>query len=136
MIYPEGGHERPQKGILLGMSHKQNKRNATDMEYYIKGLSQKYDQNAGFSPRWHVKVVDDGKPTLAPITRPSQAESIIDDGWRTPTVEDLTYGPIQCEVRDTLDADWKKRELRRISSGSHYSYRTSGCGWRYCRIRK
>jgi len=137
MIYPEGGHERPQKGILLGMSHKQNKRNATDMEYYIKGLSQKYDQYAGFSPRWHVKVVDTEVEAVKTKTDelPKQGEPT-DDGWRTPTAEDLAYGPIPCEVRDTLDADWQKRALQRICSGSHFPYLTSGTGWKFCRIRK
>jgi hypothetical protein len=137
MIYPDGEHERPQKGILVGMHHNPaNRRNTTGMEYTTKWLYQKDKPNASVSFRWHVKVVDDGKPTLAPITRPSQAESITDDGWRSPTAEDLANGPIQCEVRDTLDADWQKRELQRICPGSHFPYLTSGSGWMFCRIRK
>jgi hypothetical protein len=124
----------PLKAFLIGIQHRPNHINTTGIAYHVRYLTDRHNDTPRL--RWHVKVVDDGKPTLAPITRPSQAESITDDGWRTPTAEDLAYGPIQCEVRDTLDADWRKRELLRISSGSHYPYLTSGSGWRFCRIRK
>ena len=59
MIYPDGEHERPQKGILVGMHHNPaNKRNTTGMEYTTKWLYQKDDPNASVSFRWNVKVVD------------------------------------------------------------------------------
>jgi hypothetical protein len=59
MVYPDGGYERPQKGILVGMTHSPtNKRNTTGMEYTIKWLYEKDNPNASVSFRWHVMVVD------------------------------------------------------------------------------
>jgi len=135
MIYPDYESEIPQKGILIGMSYKPNKRNSTGIEYHTKRLHEKDSPTASASHRWHVKVVDDGKPTLAPITRPSQAESITDDGWRTPTAEDLMNGPIQCQVRDGISHVWSEGVLTAILTGGLYPYKTGSTGFRYCRIR-
>lgn len=136
VIYPDCGAERPQKGILVGMSHTPNQRNSTGMIYCTKYLWQKNDPNASTLHRRHVKVVDDLEPIKAETDDlPKQVEPT-DDGWRTPTVEDLAHGPIECEVRDRLDAHWHKRTLEAITSGRQYPYRTINCGWRYCRIRK
>lgn len=137
MIYPDCEAESPRKGILIGMSYKPNKRNSTGIEYHTKRLHEKDSPTASASHRWHVKVVDTEVEAVKTKTDelPKQVEPS-NDGWRTPTVEDLKNGPIECEVRDTLDADWQKRELQRISSGSLCPYRTSRCGWKFCRIRK
>jgi hypothetical protein len=124
----------PLKAFLIGIQHRPNHINTTGIAYHVRYLTDRHNDTPRL--RWHVKVVDNGKPTQAPITRPSQAESITDDGWRTPTAEDLANGPIQCEVRDTLDADWQKLELQRICPGRLYPYGTVSCDWRYCRIRK
>jgi hypothetical protein len=135
LTYPDDNPAgSPLKAFLVGMQHRPNPNNTTGMAYHVRYLHDKSDVAPRF--RWHVKVVDNGKPTQAPITRPSQAESITDDGWRTPTAEDLANGPSQCEVRDTLDADWQKLELQRICPGRLYPYGTVSCDWRYCRIRK
>jgi len=136
MIYPDCEAERPQKGILVGMSHTPSQRNSTGMVYCTKYLWQKNDPNASVLHRWHVKVVDTEVEAVKTETDelPKQVEPT-DDGWRSPTVEDLTYGPIQCEVRDRFDAVWQKRTLEAIASGGSYPYKTGSTGFRYCRIR-
>jgi hypothetical protein len=160
MIYPDGEHERPQKGILVGMHHNPaNKRNTTGMEYTTKWLYQKYDSKASVSFRWHVKVVDKSpKPEQekehevsvklnsmidangvvgvaiadsAPVSdNPEQTST----GWRTPTVEDLKDGPIECEVRDYEKEKWTVATLRGIDYRSEYPYRGFAC-WKQCRIK-
>jgi len=161
MIYPDGEHERPQKGILVGMHHNPaNKRNTTGMEYTTKWLYQKDDPNASVSFRWNVKVVDkspepeqekehevsvklnsmiDANGVVgvaiadsAPVSdNPEQTST----GWRTPTVEDLKDGPIACEVRDCYKDEWITAILQNIDSELEYPYRSRHFDWKQCRIK-
>jgi hypothetical protein len=136
LTYPDDNPAgSPLKAFLVGMQHRPNPNNTTGMAYHVRYLHDKSDVAPRF--RWHVKVVDTEVEAIKTKTDelPKQVEPT-DDGWRTPTAEDLANGPIQCEVRDTLDADWQKRELQRICPGSHFPYLTSGSGWMFCRIRK
>jgi hypothetical protein len=55
-------------------------------------------------------------------------------GWRSPTVEDLKYGPIDCEVRDYTKERWTLGTLRRIDSRSEYPYMCFA-NWKQCRIK-
>jgi hypothetical protein len=160
MIYPDGEHERPQKGILVGMHHNPaNKRNTTGMEYTTKWLYEKDNPNASVFFRWNVKVVDKSpKPEQEKEHEVSvKLNSMIDangvvgvaiadsapqapepeqtsTGWRTPTVEDLKDGPIACEVRDCGKERWTLGTLRRIDSRSEYPYMCFA-NWKQCRIK-
>jgi len=160
MIYPDGEHERPKKGILVGMRHHPaNKRNTTGMVYTTKWLYQKDDPNASVSFRWNVKVVDKSpKPEQEKEHEVSvKLNSMIDangvvgvaiadsapqapepeqtsTGWRTPTVEDLKDGPIECEVRDCEKEKWTLGILRKIDYRSEYPYR-GFAWWKQCRIK-
>jgi hypothetical protein len=161
MIYPDGGYERPQKGILVGMRHHPtNKRNTTGMEYTTKWLHQKDDPNASVSFRWNVKVVDkspepeqekehevsvklgsmidaNGVVGVAivdsePVSdKPEQTST----GWRTPTIEDLKDGPIECEVRDCDEDEWTSAILQNIGFELEYPHRCREFNWKYCRIK-
>jgi hypothetical protein len=127
MIYPDGGYECPQKGILVGMTRKPtNKRNTTGMEYQTLWLYEKDKSYASVSHRWHVMVVDKSP-------EPEQTST----GWRTPTVEDLKDGPIACEVRDCGDGEdeWISATLQNIDSGLDYPYRSRHFNWKQCRIK-
>jgi hypothetical protein len=134
LTYPDDNRAgSPLKAFLVGIQHRPNHINTTGIAYHVKYLTDRNNDSPRL--RWHVKVVDDGKPTQAPITRPAQAESITDDGWRTPTAEDLAYGPIQCQVRDGISHVWSEGELTAIMTGGLYPYKTGSTGFRYCRIR-
>jgi hypothetical protein len=160
MIYPDGRHERPQKGILVGMRHSPaNKHNTTGMEYTTKWLYEKDNPNASVSFRWHVMVVDKSPEpeqekehevsvklnsridangivgvaiadSAPQAPEPEQAST----GWRSPTVEDLKYGPIECEVRDYKKERWTLGTLGRIDSRSEYPYMCFA-NWKQCRIK-
>jgi hypothetical protein len=140
MIYPDGGHECPQKGILVGMTHKPtNKRNTTGMGYQTLWLYEKDKPYASVSHRWHVKVVDKSPDPIkatepAPqAPKPEQTST----GWRTPTVEDLKDGPIACEVRDCGDGEdeWISATLQNIDFGLDYPYISRHFNWKQCRIK-
>jgi hypothetical protein len=138
MVYendnPNSPHS-PLKAFLVGMQHRSNPNNTTGMAYHVRYLHDKSTDGPRF--RWHVKIVDTEVEAVKTETDelPKQVEPT-DDGWRSPTVEDLKNGPIECEVRDTLDAVWEKRTLESIASLNYYPYRTISLDWRYCRIRK
>jgi hypothetical protein len=138
-IYPYRTTENyvaPVKSMLVGMKHQPNSYNEVSMVYYTKSLPDIDNPLASAVHHWWVKVADNSEPIKTKTAvLPTQAETN-NDGWRTPTVEDLAYGPIQCEVRDTLDAVWEKRTLESIASLNYYPYRTISSDWRYCRIRK
>jgi hypothetical protein len=54
IIYPDGEHEVPRKGVLVGMIQRPTKKNATGIEYHVK-----YSDDASDLPsrsRWHVKI--------------------------------------------------------------------------------
>jgi hypothetical protein len=163
MIYPDGGYECPQKGILVGMTHKPtNKRNTTGMEYQTLWLYEKDKSYASVSHRWHVMVVDKSpKPEQEKEHEVSvKLNSMIDangvvgvaiadsapqapepeqtsTGWRSPTVEDLKDGPIACEVRDCGDGEdeWLSATLQNIDSELDYPYRSRHFNWKQCRIK-
>jgi hypothetical protein len=138
MIYPDGEHERPQKGILVGMHHNPaNKRNTTGMEYTTKWLYQKDDPKASVSFRWHVKVVDKSPDPIKATEPASQAPEPeqTSTGWRSPTVEDLKDGPIACEVRDCYKDEWTSDILQNIGFELEYPYRCRTLNWQYCRIK-
>jgi hypothetical protein len=161
MIYPDGGHECPQKGILVGMTHKPtNKRNTTGMEYQTLWLYEKDKSYASVSHRWHVMVVDKSpKPEQEKEHEVSvKLNSMIDangvvgvaiaysapqapepeqtsTGWRTPTELDLKDGPIACEVRDCHQDVWTTATLRSIDFGSGFPYSCNNFAWKQCRIK-
>jgi hypothetical protein len=67
------------------------------------------------------------------------AKSKTDDGWRTPTAEDLNNGPIPCQFRDRQEQPWRDGMLASLEPKPEitYCYRdTNSNGWLYCRIRK
>jgi hypothetical protein len=137
MIYPDGGYECPQKGFLVGMTHKPtNKRNTTGMEYQTLWLYEKDKSYASVSHRWYVKVVDKSPdPIKATEPAPQAPEpEQTSTGWRSPTVEDLKDGPIECEVRDWEKEKWTVATLGRIDYRSEYPYKCFSC-WKQCRIR-
>lgn len=161
MIYPDGGHECPQKGILVGMTHKPtNKRNTTGMEYQTLWLYEKDKSYASVSHRWHVKVVDKSpEPKQEKEHEVSvKLNSMIDangvvgvaiadsapqapepeqtsTGWRTPTELDLKDGPIACEVRDCDEDEWTSAILQNIGFELEYPYRCLLSNWKQCRIK-
>jgi hypothetical protein len=142
MIYPDGRHECPQKGILVGMTHNPtNKRNTTGMEYQTLWLYEKDKSYASVSHRWHVKVVDKSPESIkaktdVPEPAPQAPEpEQTSTGWRSPTVEDLKDGPIACEVRDCEEERWTPlATLHRIDSNSVYPY-ICFANWKQCRIK-
>ena len=136
LTYPDDNPAgSPLKAFLVGIQHRPNPHNTTSMAYHVRYARDESDLPS--RSRWHVKVVDTEVEAVKTKTDelPKQAEPT-DDGWRSPTVEDLAHGPIECEVRDTLDAVWEKRTLESIASLNYYPYRTISSDWRYCRIRK
>jgi hypothetical protein len=160
MIYPDWGYQQPWKGILVGMKHNpNNKRNTTGMEYATKRPYEKNSPNASVSFEWHVKVVDKSpKPeqekehevsvklnsmidangvvgvaiadSAPQVPEPEQTST----GWRSPTVEDLKYGPIECEVRDYKKESWAASTLHGIDPNSEYPY-ICFAHWKQCRIK-
>jgi hypothetical protein len=160
MIYPDWGNQQPWKGILVGMKHNpNNKRNTTGMEYATKRPYERNSPNASVSFEWHVKVVDKSpKPEQEKEHKVSvKLNSMIDangvvgvaiadsapvsdnleqtsTGWRTPTVEDLKNGPIECEVRDSEKERWTLGILRKIDYRLKYPYRGLAW-WKHCRIK-
>jgi hypothetical protein len=135
MIYPDGEHERPQKGILVGMRH--NPAISTGVEYTIKWLYEKDNPNASVFFRWDVKVVDKSPdPIKATEPAPQAPEpEQTSTGWRTPTELDLKDGPIACQVRDCEKEKWTTATLRSIDFGLECPYLCNNFSWTYCRIK-
>jgi hypothetical protein len=126
----------PVKSMLVGMKHQPNSYNEVSMVYYTKSLPDIDNPVASAVQHWWVKVADNSEPIKNETSvLPVQAETD-DNNWRSPTVEDLADGPIKCEVRDSSHSPWQQRQLQGIRSGVFYPYRTSHCGWKFCRIRK
>jgi hypothetical protein len=124
----------PLKAFLVGIQHHPNPHNTTGMAYHVRYLHD--CSNAVPRFRWHVKVVDDSQsPKTKTDGLPKQVDPS-DSGWRIPTAEDLSNGPIACEVRDNINRKWEGCVLVKILGGEPYPYRTANTGWKYCRIRK
>lgn len=124
----------PIKAFLVGIQHRPNPHNTTSMAYHVRHLNDISNIAPRF--RWHVKVVDDSQsPKTKTDELPKQVEPS-DNGWRIPTAEDLSNGPIACEVRDNINRKWEGCVLVKILGGEPYPYRTANTGWKYCRILK
>lgn len=50
------------------------------------------------------------------IDHSADASKMVDDEYREPTEDDVLDGPIQCEVRNTLDEEWSTERLKYVDS--------------------
>ncbi len=74
-------------------------------------------------------IIDDFVPPIRTLSR-----------WREPRQADLEFGPIDCEVRDSTNEQWVKRELVYVSKHGYPFVTLSNVGraaeWRHCRIQR
>ena len=79
----------------------------------------------------------------------TDATKMIDDEYREPTEDDVLDGPIQCEVRNTLDEEWSTERLKyvdntlknfRFATGNPSPHDGAYLGrlksWQFARIKK